>query len=110
MKRGEVALRAPTTADEMLVVRALAKCTFRPGSADGRFCRDLAAEVKYHKKASLTEGQRAYLWRVAYRYRLQLPPALVAVVLAQVAAARIPGLPQPAEAEGDGGEDRLAAE
>ena len=110
MTRREVALRARMTADEMLVVRALAQCEFRPGAADSRFCRDLAAELKYQKTASLTEGQRAYLWRVAYRYRLQLPPELFAVVLAQIAAARIPGLPQPAEAKGDGGDDTLAAE
>jgi hypothetical protein len=110
MRRREVALRARMTADEMLVVRALATCQFRPGAADSRFCRDLAAEVKQEKTASLTEGQRAYLWRVAYRYRLQLPPELFQLVLAQITAARIPGLPQPGEASGDSGDDAVAAE
>ena len=73
MKRREIALRLPMTADEIRLVRALAGCPLRSGSADERFCSDLAAITRRQKSVRLTEGQSAYLWRIAYRYVAVLP-------------------------------------
>ena len=69
------------TPDERALALALAHCLFRTSSsADRRFCCDLGKLISAGKEVALTEGQRAYLWRIAYRYRLQLvlhlPPRL----------------------------------
>ena len=51
--------------------RALAQCTFPPGSAHKRFARDLP-----HAK-ELTEAQIRQLVRLCWRYRRQMPADLV---------------------------------
>ena len=96
MKRREIALRLPMTADEIRLVRALADCPLRSGSADERFCSDLAAVTRRQKSVRLTEGQSAYLWRIAYRYVAALPPEIFGIVEARQAAGSDP---QPARPE-----------
>ena len=85
MKR-EVALRLPMTAEEIQLVRALADCHLRAGSGDERFCSDLAAITRRQERVRLTEGQNAYLWRIAYRYRVALPPEIAEIVAARQSA------------------------
>lgn len=51
--------------------KALAQCTFLPGSAHKRFARDLP-----HAK-ELTEAQVRHLIRLCWRYRRQMPADLV---------------------------------
>ena len=92
MKRREAALRLPMTADEIRLVRALADCALRPGSADERFCSDLAGVTRRQPRVRLTEGQNAYLWRIAYRYLAALPAEILAIVAARQTA----GSDQPA--------------
>ena len=90
MKRREIALRLPMTADEIRLVRALAGCPLRSGSADEGFCSDLAAITRRQKSVRLTEGQSAYLWRIAYRYVAALPPEIFGIVAARQAAGSDP--------------------
>src|SRR5215813_15673694 len=80
MVPGGKAERSITT-DERVLALALTHCRFRKSSsADTRFCRDLVKMITAGKEVALTTGQRAYLWRIGYRYRLQLllhvPPRL----------------------------------
>jgi hypothetical protein len=90
MTRRELILRSPMTAEEVQLVRALAKFGLKAGSADKRFCRDLAAITRRQQKLGLTEGQRGYLWRIADRYRLQLPPELFSILQARRAGSSHP--------------------
>lgn len=83
MKRREVGSRAPMTAAEVALTRALAKCGLKTGSADKRFCEELSAITKREQRVRITEGQRAYLWRIGYRYRLQLPPEIFGILQAR---------------------------
>jgi hypothetical protein len=75
-------LRSPITADEVRLLNALAACKFHPGAADRRFVLHMAAATKRRTSLELTEGQRAYLWRLGFRYRHQLPPEINALVAA----------------------------
>jgi len=75
------------TGDEILLVSALAGCALRPRSADRRFCRELAEITRNQETPMLADGQRAYLWRIALRYRLQLPPDLFEMAMATHTAA-----------------------
>jgi hypothetical protein len=80
MVPGGKAERSITT-DERVLALALNQCRFRKSSsADRRFCHDLVKMISAGKEVALTDGQRAYLWRIGYRYRLQLllhvPPRL----------------------------------
>jgi hypothetical protein len=86
MKRRETAMRSPMTGDEIRLVRILAGCPLKEGSADARFCSDLAAITRRQKSVRLTEGQSAYLWRIAFRYLGQLPPDAFRIVEARRAA------------------------
>ncbi len=49
----------------------LADCTFRPGSFEKRFARDIASLVALGR-AVLTPRQLYYLWKLCYRFRRQL--------------------------------------
>lgn len=51
---------------EVKMLRALAACTFLPGSFDKRFVRDIQGQT------ALTEKQRALLHKTFYRYRRQM--------------------------------------
>lgn len=81
--------RSPITADEIRLLQALAVCKFHPGAADRRFILHMAAATKGSMSLGLTEGQRAYLWRLGFRYRHQLSPEISALVAAH--GARSPG-------------------
>jgi hypothetical protein len=83
-------MRLPMTGEEIRLVRALAGCPLKEGSADERFCSDLAAITRRQKSVRLTEGQSAYLWRIAFRYLQQLPPEAVSVVEGRPAASAEP--------------------
>ncbi|HUO23691.1 MAG TPA: hypothetical protein VMU59_14335 [Caulobacteraceae bacterium] len=56
---------------------ALGRCSFLPGSAEKRFCRDMAARAALAAPPELTERQAAYLERLCWRFRRQLPAHLV---------------------------------
>lgn len=63
-----------TTSETITAMRkALARCTFLPGSPHKRFARDLAAAID----PVLTEAQRRHLIRLCWRYRRQMPAHLV---------------------------------
>jgi hypothetical protein len=66
------------SAEETQLLYALAGCRFHPGSADARFCHDLAVAAGYEQSHALTEGQRSYLNRLGQRTYRQLPPEIVA--------------------------------
>lgn len=57
-------------------IRALARCSFAPGSWTKRFVRNLAG---YPRERALSEKQRAALARVAWHYRKQLARHGIAV-------------------------------
>ena len=59
----------PMSDVELRLVRALDRCDLKHGSADKRFCDILSIMSRHQSQILLTEGQRAYLWRIAYRYR-----------------------------------------
>ncbi len=86
MKRREAAMRLPMTGEEIRLVRVLAGCPLKKGSTDERFCSDLAAITRRQKSVRLTEGQNAYLWRIAFRYLERLPPEALSIVEARRAA------------------------
>ena len=90
MKRRKAAMRLAMTGEEIRLVRALAGCPLKEGSADERFCSDLAAITRRQKSVRLTEGQSAYLWRIAFRYLGQLPPEASSIVEARRAASAEP--------------------
>jgi hypothetical protein len=90
MKRREAAMRLPMSGEEIRLVRALAACPLKEGSADERFCSDLAANTRRQKSVRLTEGQGAYLWRIAFRYLGQLPPEAFSIVESRRAADAAP--------------------
>ncbi len=50
---------------------ALARCSFLPGSWDKRFARDMAARTEFSPR------QAANIARLAWKYRRQMPAALV---------------------------------
>ena len=54
---------------ELRLARALDRSDLKEGSADKRFCDNLSTMSRHQRQILLTEGQRAYLWRIAYRYR-----------------------------------------
>jgi hypothetical protein len=54
---------------ELRLARALDRCDLKQGSTDKRFCANLSTRSRHQNQILLTEGQRAYLWRIAYRYR-----------------------------------------
>ena len=64
------------TPDEIHIAEALARCSFVPGSSPKRFARQMDAR---DRSRPLTDRQRAYLWAIAWSWRRQLPPDLVAM-------------------------------
>jgi phosphatidylserine/phosphatidylglycerophosphate/cardiolipin synthase-like enzyme len=65
----------PATAQEAQLLDALVHCKLPPRNADVRFVLEMRCATQ-DGRAIMTAGRRAYLWRIAYRYRLQLPPEL----------------------------------
>lgn len=81
----KVPTRHPTSlsdyAKTRLLIDALAKCSFVPGTVAKRFVRDTHARmVRDGEKFTLTEKGRKFLFACAWTYRRQLPKSLVAFV------------------------------
>jgi hypothetical protein len=57
--------------------RALGRCSFLPGTADKRFARDLAFLAEHSPEREITERQALNLQRLAWKYRRQMPAALI---------------------------------
>lgn len=58
---------------QVVLAQALERCTFQIGSPDKRFAREMAARSRVTNPQALTDRQSAYLARLAWRYRRQLP-------------------------------------
>lgn len=67
------------TDHEIALAKALAACSYLPGSPDKRFAHTMAAAATNTPGIALSVKQQAYLQRMAWRYRRQLPAALVPV-------------------------------
>ena len=65
------------TAGEARLISALAHCRIPAGTADRRFVDVMSEAIAADAGLKLTSGQRAYIGRLAYRYRHQLPAELV---------------------------------
>jgi len=65
------------SAEQIAVAQALGRCTFLPASDHKRFARDMDARSRITYPPALTERQSAQLARLAWRYRRQMPSALV---------------------------------
>jgi hypothetical protein len=63
--------------DELTMARALAGCSFTPGTWDKRFARDLAAQLRATEQ--ITQAQAENLRRMVHRYRRQIPAEVVAL-------------------------------
>ncbi len=61
------------TDDQWTLIRALARCSYYPGSFDKRFIHDLAEKPR---DATLSEKQDAQLQRIAWSKRRQLGPGI----------------------------------
>src|SRR3954471_6665145 len=70
MRGGAMVL--PMSELELRLVRALDQCELKQGAADSRFCDELSKMSRRQSQMTLSKGQRAYLWRIAYRYRYLL--------------------------------------
>jgi hypothetical protein len=70
-------LEKQITAGEARLISALAHCRIPAGTADRRFVDVVSEAVAADGGFKLTSGQRAYIGRLAYRYRHQLPPEFV---------------------------------
>jgi hypothetical protein len=70
-------LEKQITAGEARLISALAHCRIPAGTADRRFVDVVSEAVAADSGFKLTTGQRAYIGRLAYRYRHQLPAELV---------------------------------
>ncbi len=68
------------TEAQITLAKALGSCRFLPASADKRFVRDMEARAGAQKPEALTEKQAAYLHGLSWKYRRQLPAALVPAV------------------------------
>lgn len=55
---------------EIQIVEALYRCSYVPGSKAKKFVRTI---YERDRKKRLTNGQRRYLWAVAFSWRRQLP-------------------------------------
>ena len=60
---------------EVAAVLALQRVTYPIGAASKRFAHNLAAQLA---DLRITDLQAAYLWKVAYTFRRQLPSDVVA--------------------------------
>jgi hypothetical protein len=65
------------TEHQILVAQALERCTFLPGSPEKRFARDMGSRSRLLNPPALTLRQTVYLDDLAWRFRRQMPAALV---------------------------------
>lgn len=62
---------------EIELANALWSCTFRPGSSEKRFCRNMADLARVSPDRELSLRQRHYMEIMAWRYRRQMPAEYV---------------------------------
>jgi hypothetical protein len=60
------------TPDQIERAKALAKCTFWPGSRDKRFMKAMAFRAEHDPGLELTEKQVKYMTDLIHKYRRQL--------------------------------------
>lgn len=60
------------TLEQIRRAKALAQCTFLPGSAEKRFVRDMERKAIYDMQSALTPRQASYLELLCYKFRRQL--------------------------------------
>ena len=68
----------PMTTDECTMARALAEVTMVPGIPSKRFAREMAAESR-SAVSQISARQAEVLRSLVYRYRRQIPKAIVAL-------------------------------
>ena len=83
----------PATAEEAELLDALVRCKLPPSNADVRFVLEMHCAAQ-DGRAIMTAGRRAYLWRIAYRYRLQLPLELSRIAEERQAGVQTPPSPE----------------
>lgn len=62
----------PMTDLEVKGCRALARCTFLPGTPHKRFARDMGATAENMAEPAISAAQARQLWRLVWRYRRQI--------------------------------------
>lgn len=67
------------TEHEKAMARALAGCTFVPGTGTKRFARDMAWRADNAPDKDLTYGQQKYLASAVVRFRRQIDPVVVEI-------------------------------
>jgi hypothetical protein len=65
------------TPHEIALANALGSCTYLPGTSHKRFARDMSFLAAHSPERELTLRQRHYMECMAWRYRRQMPTALV---------------------------------
>lgn len=65
------------TPDEIALATALGACSFLPGTAAKRFCRQMAETARLSPGHEISDRQRHYMQMMAWRYRRQLPAHFV---------------------------------
>ena len=77
MSRREPRPASPLDEVDRLLIRNLRLCSFLPASFDKRFARTMG-HVADRTGGTLTDRQRSCLNSLVYRYRRQIPAAIVA--------------------------------
>ena len=62
---------------EIRLAKALANCSFLPGSSQKRFCRNMGDIARLSPEKELSLRQRHYMELMAWRYRRQLKSEFV---------------------------------
>lgn len=73
--------RTPATPEELAAIKAIGRVTYCPGTGTKRFANQIQGVT------ALTDPQRAYLWKIVWRFRRQIPDtSLVATALGKAKA------------------------
>lgn len=59
--------------DEKIVIKALDKVTYLPGSWNKRFAGSMVSLMMASPEKELSEKQKEWIYRLLYRYRRQVP-------------------------------------
>ena len=88
------------TPAEIVVAKALGRCSFLPGCWDKRFSRDMAFLAEHSPERELSDRQGAHLLRLCHKYRRQIPAEVIEAALDEMernadrrVAAGLPALP-----------------
>ena len=65
------------TEHEIRLAKALASCSYLPGSSQKRFARDIGFLAEHSPEKEISERQRYYMEIMAWRMRRQMPRSLV---------------------------------